>query len=120
MSHIVTVETMLKNTASISKACARLKWKCVEKGVGVFYNGNSVSGCVVNPTNWKYPIVIKESGEILSDTYNGNWGKDSDLNRLKQYYALEEAQATLGAQGLFGYETMNEETGAITLEATVY
>lgn len=119
MSHIVTVETMLKNTASISKACARLKWKCVEKGVGVFYNGNSVSGCVVNPTNWKYPIVIKESGEILSDTYNGNWGDINDLNRLKQYYALEETKTTLSTQGLYGYEEEHED-GSITLTAEVY
>ncbi len=119
MSHIVTVKTQLKNTVSIAKACKRLEWQCEEKGVGVFYNGSSVEGCVVRPTGWRYPVVIKDS-EILSDTYNGAWGKDSDLDRLKQYYAISEAQATLGAQGLFSYETLDEVTGAITLEAQVY
>ena len=119
MSHIVTVKTQLKNTVSIAKACKRLEWQCEEKGVGVFYNGSSVEGCVVRPTGWCYPVVIKDS-EILSDTYNGAWGKDSDLDRLKQYYSVEEAQATLGAQGLFSYERLDEVTGDIILEATVY
>ena len=119
MSHIVTVETMLKNPASISKACKRLKWKCVEKGVGVFYNGSSESGCVVNPTDWKYPIVIKKDGVVDVDTYNGSLGDINDLSRLKQYYALEETKTTLSTQGLYGYEEEHED-GSITLTPEVY
>ncbi len=119
MSHIVKIAVQMKNQRSVVRACQKLKLVCEENAEGVFYNGTKVTGTKITMPGWRYPAVVEESGEIATDTYGSAWGNLDDLNPLKQRYSIEEAQATLGAQGIYAYETMDELTGAITLEATV-
>jgi hypothetical protein len=120
MSHLVVIEVSLKNQRSVVKACERLEWKYEVNSSAVMYDGSSIKGVVITIPDWKYPAVVQDNGQIGVDTFNNRWGSISDLDRLKQYYAVEETQATLRAQGLSAYEYLNEKDGSITLTAEVH
>ena len=52
------------------------------------------SGLIVKLTGWHYPAVIDTaSGEVKFDNYNGHWGKQQELDKLLQAYAVEKACA---------------------------
>lgn len=119
MSHTVKIATQLKNTKSIQKACARLEWDCQLNSSAVLYDGKSVSGTVVRVPDWRYPAIVQESGEIATDTFGSRWGKLSDLDQLKKYYAVEETKSTLAAQGIYAREYTNEVDQSVTLVAEV-
>ncbi len=120
MSHTVEIKCEMKNVASIKKACDVLKWPCVENSSSCLYDGKTIMGTVVSIPKWRYPAIIQESGAIAVDTYGSAWGDEKDLDKLKQRYSLEEAKSSLSTAGLYGYETLNEVDGSITLEVQTY
>ena len=120
MSHLVQIEVELKNQRSVVKACERLEWKCEVNSSTIFYDGSKVSGVVVSPPNWRFPCVVQEDGRIAADTFGTSWGNPKDLDKLKQYYSLEEATATLAAQGIYAREYLNEVDQSVTLVAEVH
>jgi hypothetical protein len=49
-------------------------------------------GLGVQLPGWSYPIVIDTiEGSLRFDNYNGAWGKQSELDKFLQAYAVEKA-----------------------------
>ena len=99
MSHVVTIETKLKDPAALSAACARLRLPEPKTETVKFFDGSEHEGLAVRPPGFVYPVVVKEDGTTLSDTYGGRWGDDAFLGRLKQAYAVEAAKLQAKARG---------------------
>ena len=92
MSHIVTIETEVRDPLAVQAACARLKLPpAVERTVALF--SGSATGLAVELPGWKYPLVCDtQSGELKFDNYEGHWGDRAELNRFLQSYAVEKAR----------------------------
>ena len=99
MSHVVTIETKLKDPAALAAACVRLRLPAPQTETVKFFDGSEHAGLAVRPPGFIYPVVVKEDGTTLSDTYNGRWGDDAFLGRLKQAYAVEAAKLQAKAGG---------------------
>ena len=99
MSHVVTIETKLRDPAALSAACARLRLPEPKTETVKFFDGSEHEGLAVRPPGFVYPIVVRTDGTTLSDTYNGRWGDDAFLGRLKQAYAVEAAKLQAKTRG---------------------
>ena len=91
MSHIVTVETQVRDAAAVLEACARLRWRAPQFGNHRLFV-TSVDGLAVYAPDWRFPIVCDlPSGRLHYDNYGGVWGDVKELDRFKQRYAVEKA-----------------------------
>ena len=118
MSHIVQIKTEVKDAAAIAAACRRLGLK--EPTTGKF-NVFSVSreGVGVELPGWNYPVVCNtETGAVDFDNYNGSWGKQVELDKFLQAYAVEKAIYEAQKGGYSVYEEMLSD-GSIKLNITV-
>ena len=92
MSHIVSIKTRIRDTVALSAACARLGLALPTQGTAQLF-ASSATGIIVKLPGWTYPAVINTaSGEIQYDNYNGEWGSQSELDKLLQAYAVEKAK----------------------------
>ena len=99
MSHIVEIETQVRDVVSLGAACRRLGLaEPVHETVKLF-SGKATGHCVRLP-KWRYPIVCDvESGQVAYDNYGGRWGEQRELDRLMQAYATEKAKSEARRQG---------------------
>lgn len=65
--------------------------------------------------DWKYPVAVKD-GKLYFDNYNGRWGKNETLDKVRQGYARNVSVKTLKARGY--RVTEHVENGHIRLRAT--
>ena len=92
MSHIVTVKTRVTDPVALSAACRRLGLAEPVTGTATLFSAEA-AGLIVNLPGWHYPVVADtRSGEIKFDNYNEAWGKQSELDKLLQGYAVEKAK----------------------------
>jgi hypothetical protein len=92
MSHIVTIQTQIRDAAALAAACRRLGLAEPVQGMAKLY-ASEASGRIVQLPGWQYPVVIDTaSGSINYDNFNGLWGEQSQLDRLLQAYAVEKAK----------------------------
>jgi len=118
MSHIVQIKTEVKDEAAIRAACRRLGLE--EPTVGKF-NVYVVSreGVGIKLPGWSYPVVCNtETGAVDFDNYNGAWGKQAELDKFLQAYAVKKAiyEAQKGGYSVYE-ETLSD--GSIKLNITV-
>ena len=99
MSHTVTVETKLKDEAALRAACVRLKLPEPKPETVKFFDGTEHEGLAVRPPGFVYPVLIQPGGNVRLDTYEGRWGDDTFVGKLKQAYALEAAKLQAKARG---------------------
>jgi hypothetical protein len=67
MSHIVTIQTQLRDPASIAAACRRLEWPAPTEGTAELFSGLA-TGWIVRLPAWQYPIVVDTAtGTIRCD-----------------------------------------------------
>jgi hypothetical protein len=91
MSHIVNIKTKLTDAGGVSAACRRLKIPEPVSGTAKLFSGEA-TGLIVKLPGWNYPAVIDTStGEVQYDNYGGQWGAQSELDKLLQAYAVEKA-----------------------------
>ena len=65
--------------------------------------------CVQLP-GWNYAVVCNlESGQVSYDNYNGAWGRQEELNRFLQAYAVEKARIEARKKGHRVSETKLED-----------
>ena len=118
MSHIVSIKTKLLDAAAVNAACRRLGLEQPVSGTAKLFSAQA-SGLIVKLPGWHYPAVIDTtSGEVKYDTYNGRWGKQQELDKLLQAYAVEKARAEARRLG----NTVTEQTltdGSIKLTIQV-
>src|SRR5664280_1226788 len=87
MSHIVTIQTQVKDGAALAAACRRLGLPQPVHDTVQLYS-SPATGLVVRLPDWRYPVVVDiAKGELHYDTFEGRWGEQSQLDRLMQAYA---------------------------------
>ena len=93
MSHVVKIETQVKDIAGVRAACNRLKLKQPEQGTFKLFS-NSATGWAVQLQDWTYPVICDTAtGDLKYDNFKGRWGDQKELDRFLQAYAVERALA---------------------------
>ena len=100
MSHIVQIQTQVRDPVAIAAACRRLGLAEPVQGTARLFAGQEASGFVVQLPGWKYPVVCDlASGEVKFDNYGGRWGAQAQLDRFLQAHAVERAMLEARKQG---------------------
>ncbi|MCA9180358.1 MAG: DUF1257 domain-containing protein, partial [Planctomycetales bacterium] len=75
MSHIVSVETEIRDVAALHSACRRLGLpQPTHETVRLF--SDEATGYCVRLNDWRYPVVCDtESGRVQFDNFEGRWGE---------------------------------------------
>ena len=99
MSHVVKIETQIKDVTAAQAACRRLKLDSPQHGTARLFSGNA-TGLIVKLSGWRYPAVFDtETGQAEFDNYGGRWGEQEQLDRFLQIYAVEAARIQARRQG---------------------
>ena len=99
MSHIVTVKTEVRDPAAVVAACRRLGLPEPVHGTARLFEGEA-TGLLVKLPGWLYPVVCDTaSGVVRFDNYNQQWGRQEQLDRLLQAYAVEKARIEARKRG---------------------
>lgn len=92
MSHIVQIQTQVRDASAVRSGCRRLGLAEPIDGEVKLFSGK-VSGLAVQLHDWRYPVVFNLStGESKYDNYGGHWGKQERLDEFLQIYAVERAK----------------------------
>ena len=99
MSHIVQIQTQVKDAAAVSAACRRLGLaEPVVETVRLF--SSQAKGLAIRLPDWRYPVVCDlPSGQLQFDNYGGHWGEQKQLDRFLQAYACEVAKLEARKRG---------------------
>lgn len=99
MSHIVEIQTQVKDAAAVRAACQRLGLAApVERTIKLF--SGEVTGLAIQLPDWQYPVVADlATGQLQYDNYRGRWGEQQHLDRFLQAYAVERARAEARRKG---------------------
>lgn len=104
MSHIVTIQTQVRDAAAIQSACQRLSLPEPTYGTETLFS-SAVTGWVVRLPDWQYAIVCDtDRGELHYDNYEGRWGSPKCLDLFLQAYAVEKTKLEARRQGRFAVE----------------
>jgi hypothetical protein len=99
MSHIVTVQTKVRDPAAVAAACQRLNLPAPTRGTAELFGGK-VTGVLVQLPGWEYPVVIDTAtGEARYDNFGGRWGEQLHLDRFLQMYAVEVTKTEARKKG---------------------
>jgi len=92
VSHVVQIETEVRDVAAARAACNRLQLDPPSEGRAQLFSGEAI-GLIVKLPDWQYPVVFDTStGEANYDNYNGRWGEQQHLDRFLQIYAVEKSK----------------------------
>lgn len=99
MSHIVKIQTEVRDPAAVHTACRRLGLtEPTHKTVKLF--SGQVSGLAVELPGWLYPVVCDiATGVVKFDNYGGAWGEQTKLDQFLQAYATEKAKLEARKRG---------------------
>ena len=99
ISHIVKVETQVRDVSALRQACSCLQLEPPVHGTYELFNSTE-TGWGVRLHDWKYPVVFKvETSEAAFDNYEGRWGNPQRLDELVQRYAAEKTKIEARRQG---------------------
>lgn len=99
MSHLVSIQTEVRDPAAVIAACTRLKLSTPVNDTVRLFSAQE-TGLAVQLPGWKYPVVCQpESGELKFDDFGGRWGDRRELERFLQAYAVEKAKIEARRQG---------------------
>ena len=92
MSHIVTIRTEIRDSTALAAACRRLGLAEPVQGKAKLF-ASEAEGLIVQLPDWRYPVVIDtDARQVHYDNYGGQWGKQAELDRLLQAYAVEKTK----------------------------
>lgn len=99
MSHIVTIQTEVRDSAAIAAACSRLHLPAPVNGTVKLFT-TAATGWQVRLPAWRYPLVCQtETGQLFYDNFQGRWGDPLHLDSFLQRYAVEKARIEAQRQG---------------------
>ena len=99
MSHVVTIQTEVRDAQAVRLACTRLQLPQPTQGQFRLF-GSDVAGLGFLLPEWKFPVVCQlETGQVLFDNFGGRWGEQAHLDRFLQAYAVEKARLEARRQG---------------------
>ena len=109
MSHVVQIETQIKDEQAVRAACTRLQLAAPEHKTVRLFNATATGLCVHLP-GWQYPVVANlQTGQVQYDNYGGAWGEQKHLNSFLQAYAVEKARIEARKKGHMCSETRLED-----------
>ncbi len=117
MSHTMNIKIELHDREALFAACERLGLR-IEDGKFKLYSSTE-EGLGIFLREWRYPIIVKNDGTIAYDNYNGQWGQEEELNKLRAYYGLEKAKIEARKKGYSVYESYNDRTQELELRIRV-
>lgn len=118
MSHVVTIQTQLRDPAAVAAACRRLQQPEPVHGTAQLFSGQTAEGLLVQLPGWKYPLAIDtRTGAIHHDNYGGAWGSQAEFDAFVQAYACEKAKLEARRRGCLVTETLLQD-GSIKLTIT--
>ncbi len=92
MSHIVQIQTQVRDPIAIRAACHRQTLPEPTFGATRLFNAEATGWMVQFPA-WRYPAVCETStGQVHYDNFQGRWGDQSHLHRFLQNYSIEKAR----------------------------
>src|SRR5262245_25518289 len=99
MSHVVSIQTELRDPAAVAAACTRLGLPQPVQGTGQPFAG-AATGLLVRLPGWLYPAVVQvQTGQVHFDNYGGAWGAQQHLDRFLQMYAVEKTRREARQRG---------------------
>ncbi|MCE9604661.1 MAG: DUF1257 domain-containing protein [Planctomycetia bacterium] len=99
MSHIVTIESQVRDPAAVCAACNRLRLPSPTEGTFQLYSSHA-TGLGVQLPAWRYPVVCDTAaGKLAFDNFGGRWGEQSQLDNFLQSYAVEKAKLEARRRG---------------------
>ena len=99
MSHIVTIATEVRDPDAVAAACRRLALPEPVQRTARLFDGQA-TGLLVRLPGWLYPVVCDTTtGAVRFDNYNQQWGKQDQLDRFLQAYAVERARIEANKRG---------------------
>ena len=118
MSHIVTIQTAVRDPVAIQAACRRLALPAPVEGTTRLFSGEAHGWAVALP-GWRYPLVCNpQEGTLRYDIFEGRWGAPEELHRFLQSYAVEKTRIEARRRG----HTVTEQAladGSIKLTLTL-
>ncbi len=118
MSHIVQIETQIKDEQAVRAACTRLQIAAPEHKTVRLFNATATGLCVQLP-GWQYPVVANlQTGQVQYDNYQGHWGEQKHLNSFLQAYAVEKCRIEARRKG-HGVSETKLEDGSIRVTVKV-
>jgi hypothetical protein len=104
LSHIVTLTVEIKDVSALQAACGRLALAEAVFGKTSLFSGE-VEGWAVKLPDWQYPVVCDVAQSKLHyDNFSERWGKQQELDRFLQAYAVERARAEARKKGCICHE----------------
>ena len=99
-------------------ACVRLQLPTPEHKTVRLFNATATGLCVQLP-GWSYPVVANlATGQLQYDNYGGHWGRQEELNKFLQGYAVEKAKIEARKKGHMVTETSLQD-GSIKVTVRV-
>ena len=115
MSHLVTVQTQIRDPVAIANACRRLGLAEPLHGTAQLFTA-AATGLILQLPGWTFPVVIgTETGAVHYDNYAGHWGNQAQLDGFMQAYAVEKARLEARKNG-FAVSEQTLEDGSIRLQ----
>ena len=100
MSHLVSIQTEVRDRAALGLACQRLQLPPPVHGTAQLFGAQQATGELVRLRGWRYPLVCQlDSGALQYDNFGGQWGAPEELARLLQSYACEKAKLEARRRG---------------------
>jgi hypothetical protein len=99
LSHIVTIQTEVRDVSAIQAACRRLGLAESVFGKNTLFS-SEVTGWAVQLPAWQFPLVCDTPlGKLHYDNFQGHWGEQKELDRFLQAYAVEKAKLEARQKG---------------------
>jgi hypothetical protein len=99
VSHIVKIQTQVRDEAAVFAACRRRQLAEPVAGTHRLFS-SEVEGLAVRLRDWTYPAVCQlETGEVRYDNFGGRWGEQRELDQFVQAYAVEKARIEARKRG---------------------
>lgn len=116
MSHILTIQTEIRDQAAVEQACTRLELPAPVQGTHRLYS-RSLTGLAIRLPGWIYPVVVDlQSGQAQYDNFEGRWGSQAELNRFVQSYAVTKATREAHRHG---YSVREQQLADGSIQLTV-
>ena len=92
MSHLVRIDTQVRDAAAVAAACERLQLPAPTSGTFQLY-AEAATGLAVQLPSWRYPLVCDvTTGALAYDNFGGAWGDERALDQFLQAYAIEKTR----------------------------
>ena len=73
MSHIVSIQTQVRDAVALAAACDRLSLPPPVHRTAKLFSTSATGYCVQLP-DWQYPVICDtQSGTLHYDNYQGRW-----------------------------------------------